>query len=59
MTYELRQSVLCDGVPGMICGRTFGTNQYDVLLLSGAVKANVEHDRLRPGPVVAVVNAGR
>lgn len=59
MTYAIRDAVLCDGVPGMICGKTFGTNQYDVLLLSGAVKANVETDRLRPRPVVEVVNAGR
>lgn len=59
MTYEMRQAVVCDGQLGMICGRTFGTNQYDVLLLSGAVKANVEHDRLRPCPVVEVVNVGR
>lgn len=59
MTFEMRQAVICDGVPGVICGKTFGTNQYDVLLLSGAVKANVETDRLRPRPVAEVVNACR
>lgn len=52
MTYALRQPVLCDGIPGIISGRTFGTHQFDVLLVSGQVKANVDADRLRPRPAV-------
>ena len=52
MTYTLRQPVLCDGIPGTISGRTFGTQQFDVLLVTGKVKANVDADRLRPRPAV-------
>jgi len=48
MTYSLRQPVLCDNRPGIIAGRTYGTSQFDVLLASGEVKANVTIDRLRP-----------
>ena len=55
MAYEMRQSVICDGSPGMITGRTYGTQQYDVLLAGGQVKANVTEDRLRPRPVAVQV----
>ncbi len=51
MTFDLRQSILLDGQPGMVCGKTYSTNQYDVLLASGVVKTNVDEDRLRPRPV--------
>ena len=57
MTYELRQSVLCDGRPGIICGKSY--IDYNVLLLTGEMKPNIEPDRLRPRPVVEAVNAGR
>ncbi len=49
MTYDLRQPVLCDGHPGIICGKSM--YDYNVLLLTGEMKANVEAYRLRPRPV--------
>ncbi len=53
--YTMRQPVLVDGIPGIIAGRTYGTQQFDVLLASGAIKANVDVDRLRPrGPLEEV-----
>jgi hypothetical protein len=49
MTYALRQPVLCDGLPGVICGKSF--IDYNVLMVSGEFRKNVEADRLRPRPV--------
>lgn len=48
MIYALRAAVLCDGHPGIIAGRTYGTHQFDVLLASGEIKPNVTADRIRP-----------
>lgn len=53
MTYALplRTPVLCDGQPGVITGRAYGAELYDVRLASGEVRPNVTTDRLRPASV--------
>lgn len=55
MTYALRECVLCDGQPGVICGKSF--HDFNVLLASGEVKANVTPDRLRPRPAIMEARA--
>lgn len=52
--YTLRQPITCDGHPGVIVGRAYGTNQYDVRLASGEVRSNVTTDRLRPAKITRV-----
>ena len=59
MTYNLRQPVLCDGHPGVICGKS--SRDYNVVMLAtGEIEANVKAERLRPRATVAeAVYAGR
>ncbi len=47
MTFALRDRVLLDGTqPGIISGVTYGRATYDVLLVNGQVKPDVDAERL-------------
>lgn len=57
MTYALRDAITLDGIrPGRIVGKS--ALDFNVELDNGAIKANVEADRLKPRAVARATMRG-